>query len=134
MVALGVLAKIVLALNPTLVAAAERDLFPVDAVAYLNAEQPDGQMFNNYNWGGYLMMNAPQYPVYIDGRTDLYTDLVYEYIEILTTDDGWQDRLAARAVNLVLIETGSPLAEALRTEPGWSQTYSDDLASVFVRQ
>jgi hypothetical protein len=132
-VALGMLAKIVLALDPTLVENAERDIFPVDAVAYLNDAQPEGQMFNSYNWGGYLMVNAPQYQVYIDGRTDLYGDLVAEYVEILTTEDGWQDKLTSRDVNLVVIETSSPLAEALRAEQGWQQTYTDDLASVFVR-
>jgi hypothetical protein len=133
-VALGMLAKIVLALDPTLVAAAERDIFPVNAVAYLNEAQPQGEMFNSYNWGGYLMVNAPQYKVYIDGRTDLYGELVAEYVDIMTAEEGWQQRLDAYNVNLVVIETESPLAEALRSEPGWEQSYTDDIASVFVRQ
>ena len=29
-------------------------------------------MFNSYNWGGYLMFKLPDYPVFVDGRTDLY--------------------------------------------------------------
>jgi hypothetical protein len=132
-VALGALAKIVLALNPILVADAERDIFPVDAVAYLNENNPDSQMFNSYNWGGYLMMNTPQYQVYVDGRTDLYTDLLNEYASIVATNDGWQEKLDAHDVNLVVIETNTPLAEALQSEPGWARAYNDDLASVFVR-
>ncbi len=136
-VALGVVAKILLALNPALVDEAERDIFPVDAVAYLNEAQPlgsppEGRMFNDYNWGGYLMMYAPQHQVYIDGRTDLYGDVVNEYVQILRGDEGWQQKLDRYDVRLVLIPPESPLAEALRSEPGWEETYTDDLASVFV--
>ena len=32
------------------------------------------QMFNSYNWGGYLMFALPDMPVFVDGRTDLYGD------------------------------------------------------------
>ncbi len=137
-VALGMLAKVVMTLEPTLVDQAERDIFPVDAVAYLNDAQPlgqppEGEMFNSYNWGGYLMMHAPQHQVYVDGRTDLYTDLLNEYVGIVTASDGWRETLDGYGVRLVVIESGSPLAEALRSEPGWEETFSDDLASVFVR-
>ncbi|HDD60967.1 MAG TPA: hypothetical protein ENF22_00365, partial [Chloroflexi bacterium] len=35
----------------------EREFFPVDAVEYLESSEITGNMFNEYNWGGYLIWN-----------------------------------------------------------------------------
>jgi hypothetical protein len=44
----------------------------------------DERMFNSYNWGGYLLWELPEYPVFIDGRTDLYDDeLVEEWLRVV---------------------------------------------------
>ena len=45
---------------------------PVKAVAYIKANKLAGPMLNDYTFGGYLIWAAPQYPVMMDGRTDLY--------------------------------------------------------------
>jgi len=42
--------------------------YPVKAVAYLQAHPCDGHIFNDYNYGGYLIWQLPSQPVYIDGR------------------------------------------------------------------
>jgi hypothetical protein len=42
--------------------------YPVSGVVYLNQNQPRGQIFSDYNWGGYLILNLPQKKVFIDGR------------------------------------------------------------------
>jgi len=43
--------------------------YPQAAVAYLRANGcEDGNIFNDYNYGGYLIWKLPQQPVYIDGR------------------------------------------------------------------
>lgn len=44
------------------------------AVAHLRAHRPEGNLFNSYNWGGYLLWALPEYPVFVDGRADLYGD------------------------------------------------------------
>lgn len=44
------------------------NFYPVKAVAYLSQELPSGQIFSDYGWGGYLILNLPQKKVFIDGR------------------------------------------------------------------
>src|SRR5215207_534204 len=71
LIVLGAAAKVLLVLDQKTVAEAQADAFPIGASNYLNTAQPEGPMFNSYNWGGYLMFAAPQYLVYVDGRTDM---------------------------------------------------------------
>lgn len=135
LVVLGAAAKLWLALDPRAVAAAQADVFPVAAVEYLNRERPDGPMFNSYNWGGYLMFAAPDYPVFVDGRTDLYGDAILgDFLNVATAGDGWRDRLDAFGIRLVVVEAGSGLATALADEPGWTLAYGDEQAVVYTRE
>jgi hypothetical protein len=92
-------------------------------------------MFNSYNWGGYLIFKLwPDYPVYIDGRTDLYDDaFIRRYVDVVVANEGWQDALQEDEVNLVLIEKNSTLAKFLRQDPGWKEIHSDQMAAIFER-
>lgn len=57
---------------------------PVAATEYLKNHKPPGRLFNSYNWGGYLLYNLPDYPVFVDGRTDLYNDLIInEWLKVV---------------------------------------------------
>jgi hypothetical protein len=134
-VLLGALAKIVLTLEPRFVAAEQAKALPIAAAAHLHAHPPQQQMFNSYNFGGYLMYAAPNVPVFVDGRTDLYGDvLLARYLDIAVARDGWREALTEYAVDTVVIEPDSPLAAALRSEPGWRIDYEDDLAVIFKRE
>lgn len=112
-----------------------RRAMPVAAADYIRTAHPSGRMFNSYIWGGYLMWRLyPDYAVYIDGRTDLYGDqFVSEYLRLAGGSDDWRSVFRDRNIRLAVIETGSPLAEALRGAAEWTQAYHDELASVFVR-
>lgn len=106
---------------------------PVGAVEFLKREQPPGRLFNSYNWGGYLLWALPEYPVFVDGRTDLYADEVLaEWLSIVSAEAGWQARLDAWDVRLVLLEPHWPLVQALESE-GWQQIYKDQVAVLFSR-
>jgi hypothetical protein len=127
-------AKVYLVTNPVLVDYFERRTYPVEAVAWIKANQPPGNLFNAYNWGGYLLWNLPEYRVFVDGRTDLYNDqLLEEYLRIAAGSEGALTLLDAHLVNVVLVEAGSALARALEASQDWQRTFGDDLAAVFVR-
>jgi hypothetical protein len=129
-------AKIALALDPATVEAARADALPLGAVEYLEEERPPGPLFNSYNWGGYLIWAARDYPVYVDGRTDLFDDeLLRVYLSIyFATDDDWASRLDEEGINLVMVEPRSPLARLLAVEPGWARAYADEQAVVYTRE
>ena len=114
----------------------EGDHLPQAAVAYIATNQPAGPLFNSYNWGGYLLFKLwPDYPIYIDGRTDLYRDdFIRRYLNVSAAGEGWQKTLDEDHINLVLVESLSGLDKSLKQEPTWSELYRDDLAVIFARK
>ncbi|MFN8527246.1 MAG: hypothetical protein U0670_01385 [Anaerolineae bacterium] len=129
------LLKSVIILEPIGVQQLFDDTLPRRAVDYLREHPQQGNMFNAYNWGGYLMYALPDYPVFVDGRTDLYGDTILtEYLNAALGGSEWRDVLARYDIQFVLVETGSGLANALATEPGWRTEYQDEQASLFVKE
>ena len=47
---------------------------PSNAINFLRRNMPAGPLYNNLNWGGFLMWYMPDFPVAVDGRNDLYGD------------------------------------------------------------
>lgn len=135
LVLLGAGVKILWTLNPAEVDAARRAALPIAATDYLNQHPPRGSLFNSYNWGGYLLYAAPDIPVFVDGRTDLYGDgLLNRYLQVAGAADGWQVILDEYTVTTILIEPGSGLANAARSSEAWQMRYQDELAVIFERE
>ncbi|MCL4295144.1 MAG: hypothetical protein KJ077_05430 [Anaerolineae bacterium] len=135
LVLLAALVKIGVALNPQEAIKAEQEGLPAKAVQFIEENQPAGPLFNSYNWGGYLIYKLwPAYPVYIDGRTDLYDDaFIRRYLDTVAGGEEWRQTLDEDGINLVLIESGSILAKFLKNDPAWQELYHDEMASVFAR-
>lgn len=115
--------------------AVEEEYLPVEAVRFIRANHLPGPMFNSYNWGGYLIWHLyPDYPVFIDGRTDLYDDkLIREYVKVTLAKPGWREVLDQYGVNWILIESDSILATFLAESDEWQSVYADTIATVFLR-
>jgi hypothetical protein len=135
LLALVAVVKVYLVTNPDLVDYFERQTFPVEAAGWIMQNQPPGNLFNAYNWGGYLLWNLPEYPVFVDGRTDLYNDQVLqEYLRIAAGATGALSLLGGHSVNSVLVDADSGLSRVLEASREWQRTFQDDLAAVFVRK
>jgi hypothetical protein len=138
-IVLGALVVIIGVLNPKSVREAQEHFLPVRAAEFLNSEHPTGPMFNSYNWGGYLMFAAPDYPVFVDGRTDMYGDeFLTRWLETAQGGDGWRETLDEYGINLVVVENGSGLARQLATDSDWQLIYprpndEDQQAVIFAR-
>ncbi len=110
-----------------------RRTLPVQAAAYLRAHNFPGRLFNSYNWGGYLLWDLPQYPVFIDGRTDLYDDeMIDQWLKVVKAEPGWESVLDQWAVRLILLETDAPIVSHLN-EVGWRLLYEDGLSVIYGR-
>ncbi len=130
---IAVLAKVVLVYPASANEKAFQKIFPVGAVNYIQQTKPEGRIFNSYNWGGYLIWNLPDYPVFIDGRTDLYDDdLIGEWIKVVKGEDGWEETLDKWHVTFILIEPGTRLTSLLKD--GWKLEYEDAMAQVWVKK
>jgi hypothetical protein len=105
---------------------------PVEAVAYLRSHPALGRMLNSYNWGGYLIWALPEYPVFVDGRTDLYDDdLLTQYLAAVRGEPNWGEVLERWHIGVVLLEPNAPLVTLLRQQ-GWQTAAADELSVVLI--
>lgn len=109
--------------------------FPVQAAAWVEKYPPEGEMFNYFPWGGYLLYRLwPAQNVFIDGQTDFYGEtLTRQYERVITLGDGWEDVLEQYGVDWVIMPVDSALSDALRAELTWEVAYEDATAIIFVR-
>jgi hypothetical protein len=106
--------------------------YPVNAVNYLRRNPMPGPLYNNFDWGGFLIWYMPQYPVAIDGRTDLYGDEA----DLMTFKSAAGEYASDRYLQesrLVLLPKKLPLAKLLTVDPEFRVVYEDQLAIVFAR-
>ena len=109
-------------------------VFPVRAVTAARNARLTGRMFHEFTWGGYVLYAWPEQEVFIDGQTDFYGDsITQEYQQILGVEPGWRRKLAMWRIDLALIQTVSPLADAIAHEAGWRPVYCDSTAVLFQR-
>jgi hypothetical protein len=109
--------------------------FPKNAVDWIIENKPKGNIFNSYNWGGYIIWRLyPQYLVFIDGRADLYgQEFVSNYTGIYFAKPGWEEKLNQANIRIVFLESDSMLADALRQSSTWKEQFKDDSSVIFLR-
>ncbi len=128
--AVAAVLKVYVVTHPALVGMYERQSFPAGAVEWMKAERPEGRLLNAYEWGGYLTWRLPEYPVFVDGRTDLFGDeIIGEWLTMVYAEEGWANSLERWNVDLVMLPPQVPLLDALEAA-GWTRLYSDEVAVV----
>lgn len=116
------------------VAPARAALFPEGAAQWLVENDPPENLFNEFNWGGYLLLHAPEYRVSIDGRTDVYDEYLDVAIATAAGRPGWAAELDREGIGTVLISNRAGLAGELADDVRWQVAYRDAQATVFVRR
>jgi hypothetical protein len=108
---------------------------PVAAVEFLLREPVAGRMFNDDEFGDYLIYRAwPSYRVFFDGRSDMYgTERLREYLQVGNFEPGFEQVLERYQIGWIFYGTGAPLSRFLMRDPSWVLIYSDPVASIFVK-
>jgi hypothetical protein len=108
---------------------------PVKAVQFIKASHLSGPMLNEYGFGGYLIWAAPEHPVFVDGRGD-----VFEWSGVLGEFNSWKALesdpnalLQKYGISFCLLSRQSPMVRVLPLLHEWKIVYSDNLAVVLVR-
>ncbi len=104
--------------------------YPKAALAAL----PSGPgVFNQYDWGGYLIYAAPNTPVFIDGRLFPYVPSVLDdYRAVIGAHPGWESVVARRGVRAMIVRPTDAIA-VRAPERGWRVAYSDAIAVVLLK-
>src|SRR5579859_5664526 len=108
--------------------------YPVNAVNYLRRNPLPGPLYNQLNWGGFLMWYMPQYPVSIDGRNDLYGDQLDQiFFNSQNAEKSYETDPYLNEAGVVLLSSDLPLAKVLTVDPRFQLVYHDQIATVFAR-
>ena len=111
------------------------DQSPVKAVEFIKASHLSGPMLNDYPFGGYLIWAAPEHPVMMDGRTDIYewSGFLGEFGSWATLQSDPNVLLQKYGVNFCLLTRHSPMARVLPLLHDWKIVYSDNNSVIFAR-
>lgn len=119
--------------------------FPIDAVDFIKGNNIKGNIFNNYEWGGYLMWELRANGIFIDTR-----GIDYGMVEAYGRVEGcsrnlimgipqWKAILDAYRIDLVFMPSvnivGSmpALIPCLVSDKEWRLIYKDPIAFIFIR-
>lgn len=121
-------------------------IFPVAAADFIVANGIKGNMYNYYNWGGYLMWRlAPERKVFVDGRV-LYKQVVAQsifidnaYAKNIGGIPMWKAILEAYGVNYIIIPFSQPngeivpLTDALLKDSDWVPIFFQLNSMIFIK-
>ncbi|HEY6872536.1 MAG TPA: hypothetical protein VI298_07425 [Geobacteraceae bacterium] len=133
--AIGILAVVFCAADGRLEYKFDPKIKPVAAVEFLKREPIKGNMFDNDEFGDYIIYAAsPQYKVFFDGRSDMYGSArLKEYNKVVGFDNGWEDVLNKYQMRWIIYNANSALSRFLLKDDGWRLIYADKVAHIFVR-
>jgi len=114
----------------------DKKKLPVDAVQFMKKEKITGNMFNNDEFGDYIIYSAwPDYKVFIDGRSDMYgTERMKEYFKVTGIETGWDKVLEKYDINWIIYNADSTLSNFLLQRDDWKLIYADKVANIFIRR
>lgn len=112
------------------------DANPVKAVEFIQRSGLSGRMLNDYAYGGYLIWAAPEHPVFVDGRADVYepAGVLADYMKFTTSEIGSPSILDKYRIDYCFVAQDEPIARVLPLIPGWRKVYGDKQAVIFARQ
>jgi hypothetical protein len=110
--------------------------FPVEAVSWLETHPQRERVFNEFDWGGYLLLNLwPRHQVFMDGHTHIYGEkLTREYERVISLRRGWQQVLDDYRIGWVIMRPDEPLVAALSSSADWQISHRDHTAVILTRR
>jgi hypothetical protein len=107
---------------------------PLGGLAYLEKYGHSARVFNNYGWGGYMILHTPSVRPFIDSRTDIfeYNGLLKDYLDVIGIHTPLEI-LDKHRIRYVLFQVSDPLSYLLSNTPAWKVVYKDGVSVVFER-
>jgi len=115
--------------------------YPCQAVEFLKKQPGSENLFNRYEWGGFLIWQLPDKKVFVDGRMPAWPTSSDKspytiYLETLQTQPGWQQILDKYDIKWILISPGTFMDLKLAPKPeefDWQEAYRDKISVVYKR-
>jgi hypothetical protein len=113
---------------------ADDDQTPISALASVPDNVRQQPVFNDYEFGGYLIFKGIR--VFVDGRADMYGDtFIREYIGLHELDNAAiTATLDKHGIVWAIVHSDYRRGRIFDRLPGWRLQYTDKFASVFIRE
>ena len=108
---------------------------PRAALATLLSRAPHARIFNDYQFGGYLIFRG--IPVFVDGRADMYGDAFIGQTfndMVLGPDSDLESLMAKFRIDAILLNADRPAVKLLDRMPAWERVYADKMAVAYIRR
>lgn len=109
---------------------------PVEATEWLRANQPgEGRLFNEMGYGSYLIWAAPEVPVFIDPRVELYPLQQWQDYAAITEGRDPQPLLDKYRVSRIMLDRRlqGGLSTFLQGSSAWRLEYRDPRSEIYRR-
>ena len=113
--------------------------FPIQAEGLLERGSWPGNLYHDYEWGGYLIWTLaktqPPRKVFVDGRAEVYypTHAFDDEITIQHAYAGWPEALDRWKVDTILTGSSGALAKALPFNKKWKLVFTGPVEVVYTR-
>jgi hypothetical protein len=111
------------------------NITPAGAVDYIARQRLHGNIYNDYNFGGYLIFRGIK--TFVDGRSDqLFSgEFLGDLLHIVEKEpSGFIPLLQKYDVTMALVRPGAVDADLLEHSALWSKAYSDENSQLYVRK
>lgn len=106
--------------------------YPCETMKQMN--KLHGNVFANYEWGGFLIWQMPKNKIFVDGRMPAWSDVAgvspYKtYLSIIQTQPGWNEFLKAQKTDYILISPNTFLDAELVSngrQHGWTESFRNE--------
>lgn len=107
---------------------------PEQALPWVRSIAGKGNLFNDFDWGGYFELEAPQTKYFIDSRVDIFVHHG-EMSDYARAVDGHATFavLDKYRIRYALLPSGSPMAYMLEHNAAWKVLWKDPQAEAFER-
>lgn len=119
----------------------ERNLnYPCSAAQFLE-NKISGNIFNAYEWGGFLIWKTPQDKIFVDGRMPTWNTPSKKspytiYLETIQTQPGWQETLGKYNFTYLVIGSGTFMDLELQrnhSSEGFKEIYRDSISAIWEK-
>jgi hypothetical protein len=114
-----------------------REDYPVGAVSYLKENGLKGKIWNEFDWGGFIVFSSKDFKTAIDGRTAVLLfppGYLEEWRDNVNAKPGWRERLEKGSPDFILLYQDDFLAMELAQGGDWQLLYSDEISALFGRK
>jgi hypothetical protein len=110
------------------------DAPPGVAAALRDLTEPGDHVFNPQAWGSWFEFAVPEVKVALDSRIEFFPVEVWEaYEAVWTGREGWQERLEAWNVAIVVVPADDDAFRDRLVAAGWIETYHDADGTILRR-